>query len=265
MALEDKIEIIEMALRDYMKLKEVPSLLLEAMEYSLFPGGKRFRPLLVLSSCEAVGGHLSDALPVACAIELIHNYSLIHDDLPCMDNDDFRRGKPSTHKKFGCALAVLAGDALLTYAFEILSSSLSGNLLKDVIFEIAYAAGPSGMVGGQVLDITEGRIEDIHSKKTMALIRASSRCGGLVGGATFEELDTLTRYGEKLGMAFQIVDDILDFEKEERPTYPAVYGLNKAREEAKRLINEAVFLASTFGEKGEDLKELAIMVSRRLG
>lgn len=262
--LESKIEAIESALKGYMELKEAPYLLKEAMEYSLFPGGKRFRPLLVLSSCEAVGGDLERAIPVACAIELIHNYSLIHDDLPCMDNDDFRRGKPSSHKKFGCSIALLAGDALLTYAFEILGKALSGDCLKRVVSEIAYAAGPSGMVGGQVLDITDGKIEDIHSKKTMALIRASVRCGGIVGGASYNELHVLTEYGERLGIAFQIVDDILDFGKENRLTYPAIYGLDKSREEAKRLIEEAFLFASMFGDRGEDLRELALMVLRRL-
>lgn len=262
--LERKIEVIEDALKRYMELKEAPSLLREAMEYSLFPGGKRFRPLLVLASCEAVGGDLEQAIPVACAIELIHNYSLIHDDLPCMDNDDFRRGKPSSHKKFGCSIALLAGDALLTYAFEILGRTLSGDILKRVVFEIAHAAGPSGMVGGQVLDITDGKIEDIHSKKTMALIRASARCGGIVGRGSYNELHILTEYGERLGIAFQMVDDILDFGKEERPTYPAIYGLDKAREEAKRLLDEALLFASMFGERGEDLKELTLMLLRRL-
>lgn len=264
MSLNNKVKLIEDALKKCMELREAPLLLKEAIEYSLFPGGKRFRPLLVLSSCEAVGGNLTQALPIACAIELIHNYSLIHDDLPCMDNDDFRRGKLSSHKKFGCAVALLAGDALLTYAFEVLGKELNGEVLKRVLFEIAYAAGPSGMVGGQLLDITDGKIEEIHSKKTMALIRASVRCGGIVGGASYNELHVLTEYGERLGIAFQIVDDILDFGKEERLTYPGVYGLEKSREEAKRLIEEALLLASMFGEKGEDLKELALMVLRRL-
>ncbi|MCD6362573.1 MAG: polyprenyl synthetase family protein [Synergistetes bacterium] len=242
----------------------VPSLLLEAMRYSVFPGGKRFRPLLTLSACEAVGGDISKALPVGCAIELIHNYSLIHDDLPCMDNDDFRRGKPSAHKRFGCGIALLAGDALLTYAFEVLGKWLSGSTLKRVLIEIASSSGPAGMVGGQLLDITEGKIEDIHAKKTMALIRASVRCGAIVGEASGNELHLLTEYAERLGIAFQIVDDILDFGKEERLTYPAVYGISDSVAEAERLIEEALSLVELFGEGGKDLVELALMVKRRM-
>ncbi len=264
MALDVKVELIESALREYMKIEKVPSLLKEAMDYALFPGGKRFRPLLVLSACEAVRGDLRQALPVACAIELIHNYSLVHDDLPCMDNDDYRRGKPSSHKRFGCAIALLAGDALLTYAFELLGRAFEGDVLRRLLLEIACAAGPSGMVGGQVLDITEGSIEEIHVKKTMALIRASVRCGGIAGRASLNELQVLTEYGERLGLAFQIVDDILDFGKEERLTYPSVYGMERAREDANRLIEEALLFASMFKERGEDLKELALMVLRRI-
>ncbi len=256
--------MIEGFLRKSFDNDAVPPLLLEAMRYSVFPGGKRFRPLLVLSACEAVGGDISGALPIACAIELIHNYSLIHDDLPCMDNDDFRRGRPSSHKKFGCAVALLAGDALLTYAFEILGKWLTGDLLKRVLLEIAYASGPAGMVGGQLLDITEGKIEDIHFKKTMALIRASVRCGAIAGGASENELYLLTGYAERLGIAFQIVDDILDFGKEERLTYPAVYGVSQAKADAERLLEEAISLIEFFGERSRDLKELAFMVRRRM-
>ncbi len=264
MSLGEKLSMVENFLKKNLDNGAVPPLLLEAMRYSVFPGGKRFRPLLVLSACEAVGGDPSGALPIACAIELIHNYSLIHDDLPCMDNDDFRRGKPSSHKKFGCGVALLAGDALLTYAFEILGKWLTGDLLKRVLLEIACASGPAGMVGGQLLDITDGKIEDIHSKKTMALIRASVRCGAIAGGASENELYLLTGYAERLGIAFQIVDDILDFGKEERLTYPAIYGISQAKADAERLLEEAVSLIEFFGERGKDLKELAFMVKRRI-
>ena len=264
MSLGEKLSMVENFLKKNLDNGAVPPLLLEAMRYSVFPGGKRFRPLLVLSACEAVGGDPSGALPIACAIELIHNYSLIHDDLPCMDNDDFRRGKPSSHKKFGCGVALLAGDALLTYAFEILGKWLTGDLLKRVLLEIACASGPAGMVGGQLLDITDGKIEDIHSKKTMALIRASVRCGAIAGGASENELYLLTGYAERLGIAFQIVDDILDFGKEERLTYPAIYGISHAKADAERLLEEAVSLIEFFGERGKDLKELAFMVKRRI-
>ncbi len=264
MSLGEKLSMVENFLKKNLDNGAVPPLLLEAMRYSVFPGGKRFRPLLVLSACEAVGGDPSGALPIACAIELIHNYSLIHDDLPCMDNDDFRRGKPSSHKKFGCGVALLAGDALLTYAFEILGKWLTGDLLKRVLLEIACASGPAGMVGGQLLDITDGKIEDIHSKKTMVLIRASVRCGAIAGGASENELYLLTGYAERLGIAFQIVDDILDFGKEERLTYPAIYGISHAKADAERLLEEAVSLIEFFGERGKDLKELAFMVKRRI-
>jgi len=264
LSLGEKLSMVENFLKKNLDNGAVPPLLLEAMRYSVFPGGKRFRPLLVLSACEAVGGDPSGALPIACAIELIHNYSLIHDDLPCMDNDDFRRGKPSSHKKFGCGVALLAGDALLTYAFEILGKWLTGDLLKRVLLEIACASGPAGMVGGQLLDITDGKIEDIHSKKTMVLIRASVRCGAIAGGASENELYLLTGYAERLGIAFQIVDDILDFGKEERLTYPAIYGISHAKADAERLLEEAVSLIEFFGERGKDLKELAFMVKRRI-
>ena len=202
---------------------EPPAAIHEAMRYSVFAGGKRLRPMLALFGCEAAGGKMEDAMPVAVALELIHTYSLVHDDLPAMDDDDFRRGRPTCHKVYGEAIAILAGDALLTHAFQVLTDPAADGVPAvrrlQIIAEISAAAGSAGMVGGQTMDIqAEGRALDpatlltLHSKKTGALLRASLRVGGLAGGADDGVLASLTRYGERLGLAFQIVDDILDIE-----------------------------------------------------
>ena len=204
---------------------ELPIPLYSAMRYSLFAGGKRIRPILMFAACEAVGGDINYAQPAACAMEMIHTYSLIHDDLPAMDNDDFRRGKPTNHKVYGEAISILAGDALLTQAFILLSSPfLALNIPHDrilaVINEIASCSGSRGMIGGQVADIESERKPDIdlptvqyiHIHKTGALIKASVKSGGILGGASERELASLIRYGEAVGLAFQIVDDILDIE-----------------------------------------------------
>jgi len=263
---------------------EIPNTLYNSMHYSLSAGGKRIRPILSIASCEAVGGNIEDVIPAAIAIEMIHTYSLIHDDLPVMDNDDLRRGKPTNHKVFGEATAILAGDGLLTMAFSILSSAKSdGNRLR-IIHEIALAAGPEGMVGGQQLDIeNEGKkidapeLENLHSRKTGALILAAVRTGGISGGATEMQLQALTVYGKKTGLAFQIADDILDVEgdaddvgksigkdaKQSKNTYPAVLGLAQSKILAGRLVDEAITALDSFDEKADPLRMIAAYIVDR--
>jgi geranylgeranyl diphosphate synthase type II len=267
---------------------EPPSTIHEAMRYSVFAGGKRLRPLLALFGCEAVGGTADDAMPGAVALELIHTYSLVHDDLPAMDDDDFRRGRPTCHKVYGEAIAILAGDALLTHAFHVLADQVAAGVPAPrrlrMVAEIAVAAGSVGMVGGQTMDIqAEGKTLDpatlltLHSKKTGALLRVSLRVGGLAGGADEAALGHLTRYGERLGLAFQIVDDILDIEgdsaemgktagsdlRKHKATYPAVFGLEASRREATRLLDEARDAVRPFGKTGAMLVALAEFVGQR--
>ncbi len=260
----------------------------EAMRYSVFAGGKRLRPLLALLACEAVGGKPEDALPAAAALEMIHTYSLIHDDLPAMDDDDFRRGRPTCHKAFGEAIAILAGDALLTQAFQVLADPAAGGVPParrlQIIAEIAEAAGSLGMVGGQAQDIlAEGQHIDLatllylHTHKTGALIRASIRAGGIAGGAEGDRLEALTRFGVKVGLAFQIVDDILDIEgssellgktvgsdaRKKKATYPAVVGMEESRREAASLLAEAKEALRPLGPAAEPLLALADFVGQR--
>ncbi len=247
-------------------------ILARAIEYSLFTGGKRFRPVLCLASSEAVGGKDEAVLPAACAIELIHNYSLIHDDLPCMDNDDYRRGQLTCHRKFDEPTALLAGDGLLTLAFEVLScnyiSSSAGNVLHT-INEIAFAAGISGMVGGQVIDLTcnqetvEG-LENLHKMKTGALIRVSVRAGALLNLASEECLSLLTVYAENLGLAFQIMDDVLDFDKDKlKNSFLSVYNQEEAKRKVHELTEEAVKSLEPLGKKAERLRQIAWYLSDR--
>jgi len=265
-----------------------PQTIHEAMRYSVFAGGKRLRPMLALFGCEAVGGKLEDAMAAAVALELIHTYSLVHDDLPAMDDDDFRRGRPTCHKVYGEAIAILAGDALLTHAFQVLADPAAGNLTApsrlQIIAELSAAAGSVGMVGGQTMDIqAEGKALEpatvlaLHAKKTGALLRASLRVGGLAGRADDAALECLTRYGEHLGLAFQIVDDILDIEgssaemgktagsdlRKHKATYPAVFGLEASRSEAARLLEEARRAIGPLGERGAVLVALADFVGQR--
>jgi geranylgeranyl diphosphate synthase type II len=267
---------------------EPPPIIHEAMRYSVFAGGKRLRPMLALFGCEAVGGTPEDAMPGAAALELIHTYSLVHDDLPAMDDDDFRRGRPTCHKVYGEAIAILAGDALLTHAFQVLADQTAAGVPAPrrlrMIAEVAAAAGSVGMVGGQTMDIqAEGKTLDpatlltLHSKKTGALLRVSLRVGGLAGGADEAALGHLTRYGERLGLAFQIVDDILDIEgnsaemgktagsdlRKHKATYPAVFGLEASRREATRLLGEARDAVRPFEERGAMLVALADFVGQR--
>lgn len=272
------------------KETDLPHSLHKAMRYSIFAGGKRVRPILMLAACQAVGGDSGRAVPAACAMEMIHTYSLIHDDLPAMDDDDYRRGNPTNHKVFGEALAILAGDALLTEAFKLLSNprfmdGCDASRLLSVIHEIASCSGSYGMVGGQVVDMeSEGchdvdlpTVQYIHTHKTGAMIKASVVAGALIGGADEQQLAAITRYGEAAGLAFQIADDILDIEgttdeigkdagsdeARGKATYPAVIGLAAAREEAEAMMSEALRSLETFTAEAEPLRKIARYIVQR--
>ena len=265
-----------------------PETVHKAMRYSVFAGGKRLRPVLVIAGAEAVGGAMDDVMPTACAMELIHTYSLVHDDLPAMDDDDFRRGRPTSHKVFGDAMAILAGDGLLTLAFRLLAENLrpgmDGRVLRDVLVEVAEAAGTGGMVGGQVADLeAEGRqvtpeaLDYIHLHKTAALIRASIRSGAALCGATPAQLQALAVAGTSLGLAFQIVDDILDVtgtteqlgktagkdQVQQKATYPAIHGLAASRARAEALMAEALGALQPFGPPAEPLRALGRFILDR--
>lgn len=267
----------------------IPQSIHRAMRYSVFAGGKRLRPTLCLEAGAVVHARENDVIPVACAVEMIHTYSLIHDDLPALDNDDLRRGRPTVHKQFGEALAVLAGDALLTRAFQILSGLDAGaadwEKRVPAMREIAGAVGTvDGMIGGQVVDIeSEGQevsatlLHYIHSSKTGALIRASIRAGAILGEPSQAEMSALTEYGSKIGLAFQITDDILDVvssaellgktpgkdRSTRKATYPSLYGLDESKRKGKQLVNEAVQSLSCFKDSGENLKTLAFFFVER--
>jgi geranylgeranyl diphosphate synthase, type II len=282
--LEERRGLVNRALEAYLPQVRGPAFrVTQAMHYSLFVGGKRLRPILCLAAAEAVGGDAGETLPVACALEMIHTYSLIHDDLPAMDDDDLRRGQPTCHKQFDEATAILAGDGLLTEAFRTMAAASSQyegreRVLLDVINLVAAAAGYQGMVGGQMLDLlAEGRkvslkeLETIHRHKTGALLTAAVRAGALMGGGNRAEVASLTVYGEKFGLAFQVTDDLLDVEgetaemgkaagmdeKRQKATYPAVLGLEATREWARRLVAEAVAALESFESKADPLRELA--------
>ncbi len=272
---------IERALHRYLPGEAVrPATIHKAMRYSLFAGGKRLRPILCLAAAEACGGKIADALPLACAVECIHTYSLIHDDLPSMDNDDFRRGRPTCHKIFGDGIAVLAGDALLTIAFEIVSRSPATRRydLRARLREISIAAGSRKLIAGQVADLeAEGQtisrehLRYIHENKTAALLETSLRFGAMSANATGKELGALTEFGHALGLAFQIIDDILDVTQTseklgksagkdaaaKKATYPAVIGLEKSRVEASRLTRRAHDALKSLGKRAETLRALA--------
>jgi geranylgeranyl diphosphate synthase type II len=282
--------VIEEALGAYMPGEDLyPRSLHRAMRYSVFSGGKRFRPLLCIAAFEACGGEDTDrVMPVSCALEIIHTYSLIHDDLPCMDDDDVRRGRPTNHRVFGEATAVLAGDALLTFAVDLLASRAAEVLEPErvlrVLGDVLAAIGTRGMVAGQVVDMeSEGREPDgdvvryIHSRKSGALIRASARVGALAAAAREDEVAAISTYGEKIGLAFQIVDDILDVEgsfgdlkaggdldsRQEKMTYPRVFGLAGARSDARDLVEEARTALAGFDDRADALRALAGLVISR--
>jgi geranylgeranyl diphosphate synthase type II len=264
-----------------------PATIHRAMRYSLFAGGKRIRPILCLEAARAVSGEADGVITAACSLELIHTYSLIHDDLPALDNDDYRRGKPTCHKVFGEAMAILAGDALLTLAFQVLSSMNRHYVDRQVrmIAELAAAAGTQGgMIGGQVADLEgEGKpptpelLESIHRAKTGAILRASVRLGAIYAGADAHQIHRLSSYGEHCGLAFQIVDDILDVEqsseelgktagkdaRQQKITFPAVYGLAESKrmaEQQRLMAHEAL---EPFGERARRLRDLADMIVQR--
>ena len=265
----------------------VPQTIHEAMRYSIFAGGKRLRPALVIASGELFGANEQSLVPAACAVEMIHTYSLIHDDLPSMDNDDYRRGRLTNHKVYGDAIAVLAGDALLTQAFITLSQieGLAADRKLRVIHEVASAAGTvKALIGGQVLDIqSEGKpfdaelLDSIHQAKTGALIRCCVRLGAIIGGANDEQLSLLTEYAEKSGLAFQVADDVLDVTATseelgktagkdaavQKATYVALYGVEAARKRAQVLYSEAISAAQKTGLATERLEQIAQFIIMR--
>jgi len=268
-----------------------PAVLYEAIRYSLLAGGKRIRPILTIAAAEALNSTPPRGLlPVACAFELIHTYSLIHDDLPAMDNDDFRRGKPTNHKVYGDAVAILAGDGLQTLAFEFCSrpdfvEGVDPRCQVNIVYELAVGSGNQGMVGGQVLDIQAENqeldlagLQTIHAHKTGKLIRAAVRVGGMLSGATTSQLEALTSYSEDIGLAFQIADDVLNVTgtreelgkdantdaKRGKQTYPAFYGLEGAQGLAQECVDRAIERLTAFDHKADPLRGLAeYIVSRR--
>jgi len=288
--LGEKKAFVDKALEACFNEPEGPaSLIIESMKYSLFAGGKRLRPILCLAGTKAVGGDESDVLPVACALELIHTYSLIHDDLPVMDDDDLRRGKPANHKVFGEAVALLTGDGLLAEAFNLIAATeitekVSANALLKVTGMIARASGYRGMIGGQLVDIQWQRktadppiVEFIHTRKTGALITASVVSGAILGGGNESQIKAMTSYGEKTGLAFQISDDILDIEGDSNAmgkisgvdeqrgkiTYPAVVGLTRSKELQAELTEAAIESLVSFGSGAEPLRRIARYIVER--
>jgi geranylgeranyl diphosphate synthase type II len=288
--IQEKKRVVDEALEKFLPEHQGPAAdVVEAMRYSLFAGGKRLRPILCLSAAQAVGGDEHRVLPVACALELIHTYSLIHDDLPVMDDDDLRRGKPTNHKVYGEVVALLAGDGLLTEAFRLMADMgrLDGEeavrRLK-VIEIIAIAAGYQGMVGGQVVDIqSEGGevslplVEFIHTHKTAALLNASVTAGAILGGGKEDQISALNRYGQKIGLAFQISDDILDIEGDSRRmgksagsderkgklTYPSVLGVDKSKDIQEEIIESAIGALKGFDREAEPLRQIARYIIER--
>jgi len=290
--LDERKILVDKALKKFMpRPSGLASDVIRAMDYSLFAGGKRIRPILCIAGAEAVGGSADTVLPVACAIELIHTYSLIHDDLPAMDNDDLRRGKPTNHKVFGEAVAILAGDGLLTLAFNLMAGhgadkEVEKKALLRVIDLIASAAGYKGMVGGQVVDIThEGKepdapvVEYIHTHKTAALIAASVTAGIILAGGNEGEEKSINRYGQQIGLAFQIADDILNIEGDSgvlgkgigsdkergKITYPSVFGIAESKNIQRELIKNATESLKGFDNRAEPLRDLArYIINRKL-
>lgn len=280
--------LVEQALSDELAKTDIlDNTLRESMSYSLMAGGKRLRPVLLMAAADAVGTDGTKFLPVACALEMIHTYSLIHDDLPAMDNDDYRRGKLTNHKVYGDGIAILAGDALLTLAFTVIlrQKDAAPEALLRVVDEISRAAGAEGMVGGQVLDIkAENRsismeeLRRVHMGKTGALFHAALRSGAILAGATEQQLAALTAYADHFGLAFQITDDILDVigsaeeigkpvgsdAKNHKSTYVSLTSLSEARDLARRTVDEALDALSIFGAEAEFLRELvSYLVNRK--
>lgn len=288
--LKEKRELVDAFLKKYFGSPVLPAILSDPMAYSIFAGGKRIRPVLALASYEACGGTADEIVPFASALELIHTYSLIHDDLPAMDNDDLRRGKPTSHKVFGEGMAILAGDALLTEAFYFLSShshyasGIRSSAVLKIIREVAMAAGAHGMVAGQAEDIqAEGAVQNsenlsfIHTHKTGALITVSVRMGAILANAEKRRIASLTRYGENIGLAFQIIDDILDIrgdsaelgkpagsdERKKKLTYPGLYGIEPSMRKAEELVQGALDALGDFSHKAGPLREIARYILQR--
>ena len=285
--LAERKQWVEAALNRSLADEAVPAKLAEAMRYSLDAGGKRLRPVLVIAGAEAVGGQADRVMHAAVALEMIHTYSLIHDDLPAMDDDSLRRGKPTNHKVFGEAMAILAGDGLLAEAFSVLAGTAGGDdprLVVEVIREIADATGGRGMTGGQAIDmestgkrIGEAELTRLHRYKTGALLRVATTSGARLCGASDGELAALTRYGEAIGLAFQIADDILDIEGDEaelgkdigsdeakgKSTYPAIIGLEASRRQAAALVDQAVAALASFDHRAEPLRLIARYIVER--
>lgn len=277
----DRRRVVEVALDSLLpKTTEPPQTLHEAMRYSVLAPGKRLRPILALAAAEAVGGNMESVVPAACALECVHAFSLIHDDLPCMDNDDMRRGRPTSHVVYGEAMALLAGDALLALAFELLASSPSAapERVVEATLLLARASGTQGMVGGQVADMaSQGKdvdlssLQHIHSRKTGALLTASVSIGALLAGASSQELKSLEEYGRHVGLAFQIADDILDVigdpsrigkpvgsdARQCKATYPRLLGIEESQKLARQECEQALAAISSFGTEAHWLRELA--------
>jgi geranylgeranyl diphosphate synthase type II len=283
----DRQKAVDRALDRFLPKATIsPATIHKAMRYSLFAGGKRLRPVLCLAAAETCGGRMNAALPLACAVECIHTYSLIHDDLPSMDNDDLRRGRATCHKVFGDGIAILAGDALLTIAFEIAAEVKESRRypLREILREIATAAGSQRLIAGQVADLEgEGRrinraqLRYIHENKTAALLTASVRLGAMAANADAKQLAAVTAFGRALGLAFQVIDDILDVTQTseklgksagkdiaaKKATYPAVIGLDKSRAEARRLTTKAHSALESLGKKAGVLRALADYLLQR--
>ncbi len=285
--LGDRKRQVEAALDQALPLL-YPETLYESMRYSLLAGGKRLRPVLCLASCELSGGTIDMAMPTACALEMLHTMSLIHDDLPAMDNDDYRRGKPTNHKVYGEDIAILAGDGLLTYAFEHIARQTQGvgsDRLLQVIIQVSTAVGAAGLVGGQVVDLeSEGKsdvdistLNYIHTHKTGALLEASVVSGAMLAGASSDLLERLSQYAKNIGLAFQIVDDILDITatseelgktsgkdaQAQKVTYPSLWGIEKSKQESKALIEQAKAQLEGYEEAAKPLLAIADFITAR--
>ena len=285
--LTDRAELVDVAMDAYLPLaKERPATIHEAMRYAVFAGGKRLRPVLCLAAAEACGGVTADALAPACAVELMHTYSLVHDDLPAMDDDDLRRGRPTCHKVYGEGMAVLCGDALLTEAFLVLAQTPPTKRYgtRDYISELAQTGGSRKLIGGQVMDLegegkklTKRELIRIHESKTAALLSSSLRLGAMTANATPAKLRAISDFGYNLGLAFQVIDDILDVTQStevlgktagkdqavEKATYPAIIGLAASRKEAARLTKAAMDALKPLGRKGSRLEEIASYLLKR--
>ncbi|MEY2983393.1 MAG: geranylgeranyl pyrophosphate synthase [Cyanobacteriota bacterium] len=285
--LQEKKIAVEAALDQSLAIAR-PEKIYEAMRYSLLAGGKRLRPILCIAACELCGGDQALAMPTACALEMIHTMSLIHDDLPAMDNDDFRRGKPTNHKVYGDDIAILAGDGLLAYAFEfavIQTPQADPQALLQVVARLGRTVGAAGLVGGQVLDLeSEGRtditpetLSFIHTHKTGALLEASVLTGAILAGASLDTQQRLSRYAKNIGLAFQIIDDILDITatqeelgktagkdvKAQKATYPSLLGIEASRQQARVLIDEAIEALQPFGAEALPLTAIAAYIIER--